>query len=667
MIQAQSDMHAARAARRNIQYTLWMPLLALALLAAAPTPAPSAQDDARLETQRALYGKALQTLRKGRSKHFRQLLQQLDAYPLKPYLEYRYLVARLRGSHDAAIADFIAEHEGSHLSRRLRRAWLPALFKRHQYARLIAMYKPHENASLDCLYARAHIRLKAPTAPLQHLIHAIWLHGKSRPKICDPLFQWFRKRGLNKELVWQRIQLSMEQRNTRLARYLKRFLPKQERVWIDLWIKMHRHPQRHLKDPRLKSHERHFQMIAAHGITRLARKQPGAARQWLEKFVQAEIFDAAWAQELRYRIAFGAGRVGHPQARFMMEDIPLNRRDDDFRRLRLRLALREHDWKRVLHAARELPYGYTETRMSEYWQARALEKLGDADASRRKYGELAKTRGYYGFLAAERIQQPHAMNARTMALTEPQRRMAERTAPIARAREFYYHRDFRNARQEWNDLLDMDNPDLSNYAAVLAGHWGWHEGAIRGFGHSRSFDDLRLRFPKPYLELFEANARRNRIDPAFILAVARRESAFVVDTRSSAGAIGLMQLMPSTARAVARSLKLKRPRTRDLKDPNLNILLGSRYLADMLKRYQGNTAMALAAYNAGPGAVDRWRPESYIDADIWIDSIPYQETWKYVRATLEYATIYRWLAGRPMQPLWPQIHPIQQAPQNRRR
>ena len=644
-----------------------MPVLALALLGAAPTPAPSAPDDTRLETQRALYGKALHALRKGHSKHFRQLLRQLDAYPLKPYLEYRYLVARLRGSHDAAISDFIAKHDGSHLSRRLRRAWLPALFKRRQYTRLIAAYEPDENTSLDCLYVRAHIRMKKPTEPLQRLIHAIWLHGKSRPKICDPLFQWFRKHGLNKELVWQRIQLSMEQRNTRLARYLKRFLPKRERAWVDLWIKMHRHPQRHLKDPRLKSRDRHLRMIAAHGITRLARKKPGAALQWLERFVQTEAFDSAWAQELRYRIAFSAGRSGHPQARFMMEDIPLNRRDDDFRRLRLRLALRERDWKRVLRAARELPDGYAEERMSEYWQARASEKLGDAETSLRKYGELAKTRGYYGFLAAERIRQPHAMNNQPMALTEPQRLLAERAAPVARAREFHYHRDLRNARQEWNDLIDMDNPELSSYAAVLAGRWGWHEGAIRGFGHSRRFDDLRLRFPKPYLDLFEANARRNRTDPALVLAVARRESAFVVDTRSSAGAIGLMQLMPSTARAVARSLRLKRPRTRDLKDPNLNIRLGSRYLADMLKRYQGNAAMALAAYNAGPGAVDRWRPESDIDADLWIDSIPYQETWKYVRATLEYAAIYRWLAGRPMQPLWPQIHPIQKTPRSKRR
>lgn len=667
MIQAHSDTPVARAVRHGFQYTRWMPLLALALLGSVPAPAPGAQDDARLEAQRTLYGQALHALRHGRAKHFRQQLQQLDAYPLKPYLEYRYLVARLRGSHDRKIAGFIAAHEGSHLSRRLRRAWLPALFKRRQYAQLIAAYKPHENPSLDCLYVRAHIRLKKPTEPLQHAIHAIWLHGKSRPKICDPLFHWLRKRGLNKELVWQRIQLSMEQRNTRLARYLKRFLPARERAWVDLWIKMHRHPRRHLRDPRLKSRERHLQMIAAHGITRLSRKHPGAAHQWLQEFVRADLFEASWIQELQYRIAFSAGRVGHPQARFMMEAIPIARRDDDFRFLRLRLALRERDWQRVLHAAQELPAGHTEAQMSEYWQARALERLGNADASRSKYVELAKTRGYYGFLAAERLGRPYAMNHQAMALTAPQRHLAERTAAVARAREFHYHGDVRNARQEWNDLLAMDNPDLSSYAAVLAGRWGWHEGAIRGFGHARNFDDLRLRFPKPHLELFEAHTRRNHIDPTLALAVARRESAFVADTRSSAGAIGLMQLMPSTARAVARSIGLKRPRTRDLKDPNLNIRLGSRYLADMLKRYKGNVAMALAAYNAGPGAVDRWRPKAAIDADLWIDSIPYRETRKYVRATLEYAAIYRWLTGRPAQRLKPQIHPIQLAPRSTRR
>ena len=607
--------------------------------------------------QRATYSQALKALREGQTKRFHRLYEQLGDYPLISYLDYHYLVARRGGSHDERIAEFIVKHKDSHLGRRMSKAWLRSLFQRRKYAKLIDAYQEHGDVSLQCLYVRSHIRLKRSTKELEPLLHSIWLHGKSRPKTCDPLLKWFRGNGLTHDLVWQRIQLSMEKRNTRLARYLKRFLPKRERAWVDLWIQVHRNPKRHLRDRRLKSASPHASRIVAHGIARRAREDPEAAYEWFQGFRKAKVLGLKQIQDLRYRIALEAASDGLPLAHSLMDATPPYLRDDTFRHMRLRLALHERDWKRILEAAKELPDAYPYNQMGPYWQARALKQLGRTTESIQLFREIAQRRSYYGFLAAEWLNRPHSLNDAPVQL----KNLAKYPAMLERAREFYYHKSIMNAREEWYDLLAQGDKEQINHAAVAASDWGWHEGAIRAFGKSRYFDDLKRRFPRSHADLFKKEARRNGVDSSLLFAITRRESAFAPDTRSPAGAVGLMQLMPGTARQVARSLKLKRPRTQSLKKPSLNIRLGSRYIADMLNRYDGNPAMALAAYNAGPGAVDRWRPAFETDADIWIDTIPFEETRQYVRVVLEYAAIYQWQAGRPTSPIWPQIQPIRPA------
>ena len=647
-----------RVSRSYRQYTGW--LLAFAFLAALSAPIAEAKSsDRELAAQRTVYSQALKALRKDQTKRFHQLYKQLNDYPLIPYLDYHYLVARRGGSHDKQIAEFIVRHKDSHLSRRLSKAWLRSLFKRRHYTKLINSYHEYGDVSLQCLYVRSHIRLKRSTEELQPLIHSIWLHGKSRPKTCDPLLTWFRNNGLTDDLVWQRIQLSMEKRNTRLARYLKRFLPKKERAWVDLWIQVHRNPKRYLRDRRLKSASAHASRIVAHGITRRARQDPDAAYEWFQGFRKAKVLSLKQIQDLRYRIALEAASDGLPLAHPLMEATPPYLRDDTFRHMRLRLALHERDWHKILKAAEELPDAYPYNQMGPYWQARALKQLGRTVESIELFQQVALQRGYYGFLAAERLNQPHSLNNAPIQLKE---NPAKRSPALERAREFYHHGNIMNAREEWYDLVAQDDKELLNHAAVAANSWGWHEGTIRAFGKSRYFDDLKRRFPRAHANLFEKEARRHGVDSSVLFAISRRESAFAADTRSRAGAVGLMQLMPATARQVARSLKLKRPRTQSLKQPSLNIRLGSRYIADMLKRYDGNPAMALAAYNAGPGAVDRWRPSPETDADIWIATIPFEETRQYVRVVLEYAVIYQWQAGRATSPIWPQIQPIRPRP-----
>jgi soluble lytic murein transglycosylase len=157
---------------------------------------------------------------------------------------------------------------------------------------------------------------------------------------------------------------------------------------------------------------------------------------------------------------------------------------------------------------------------------------------------------------------------------------------------------------------------------------------------------LRIVYPMPYRDLIVKYARPHGISPYFIAALVRQESMFNPSATSSAGAMGLMQVMPSTGRRVARTLGIRRFRTRMLYTPETNIRIGSRFLADQIKTWGGRADFVLAAYNAGPSRVDRWRrfPEAR-DGDLFMERIPFDETRDYVRVVQLNARIYQTLYG----------------------
>ncbi|HYY16959.1 MAG TPA: lytic transglycosylase domain-containing protein, partial [Gammaproteobacteria bacterium] len=132
----------------------------------------------------------------------------------------------------------------------------------------------------------------------------------------------------------------------------------------------------------------------------------------------------------------------------------------------------------------------------------------------------------------------------------------------------------------------------------------------------------------------------------------RAESAFNAQARSSAGALGLMQLMPATARYTAAKIGIGPISTAKVLQPEINVKLGTAYLRQMLDRFDGHLVMAAAAYNAGPNRVTQWQPSlQCMPAELWIELIPFTETRKYVRNILFYTAIYQWRMGQRVKPL----------------
>jgi soluble lytic murein transglycosylase len=144
------------------------------------------------------------------------------------------------------------------------------------------------------------------------------------------------------------------------------------------------------------------------------------------------------------------------------------------------------------------------------------------------------------------------------------------------------------------------------------------------------------------LSQVQNNADRQDLDPAIIFGLIRQESMLDKNAMSAVGARGLMQIMPATGQQIARNLNEPWQAENSLFNPDVNIKYGAFYYKQLLSRFDGHFALAMAAYNAGPNRVDKWLPiDKSLPADVWIETIPYKETRKYVTSVLSYAIIYQ--------------------------
>ena len=215
----------------------------------------------------------------------------------------------------------------------------------------------------------------------------------------------------------------------------------------------------------------------------------------------------------------------------------------------------------------------------------------------------------------------------------------EKDPGIQRALELFTLDERSRARREWRYATrDFDSHKLQ-IAAYVAQKWGWYRQAIKSMIDAHAWDDLDVRFPLAYYDSFVASARVWDIPLQWSLAIARQESSFMPDARSSAGAMGIMQILPQTASMTAKWQGFDFAGSEELARPVQNIRIGSAYLGRLLRQFNNNRVIASAAYNAGPGRVQSWLDTS-LPLDVWIETIPFAETREYVENVLMFTAIY---------------------------
>ncbi|WP_078121066.1 transglycosylase SLT domain-containing protein [Thiosocius teredinicola] len=614
---------------------------------------------ASLAEQRELFLAAEQALARNDHHTFAKLEKQLRDYPLHPYLEYRLLREKLSKAKAGDVSRFLKKHEGTRLSRLLRMLWLNELGKQKRWNEYLAFYESSSaNENRECYYANALIATGNTKAGFAG-VPALWLYGKSRPESCDPVFNAWTKAGKRThDMTWQRIKLAMDAGQWRLAEYLGKSLPKSDQVWVQRWSKLYQQPRTVTKVTFSEKHPYREAMFPA-AIRRLARWDgPEAMHAW-ETLKARYDFTPEQVRETEQYIVRNLVRVPGDEAYEFIHSVDVGKQDLPAHEARIRSALLREDWPQVIEWIAALPQDERNQEGWLYWLARALEGKGDNDVAHALYQRVAKERSYYGFLAADRIGVAyHLFHADTPA--SPQLlKMIEAMPGVKRARELFALERWSDARAEWQIATkDLDSDQLKA-AAKLAKVNGWHDRAIFTLARTDYWDDLELRFPLEHTGLVDQNAARQGIDKAWIYAVMRQESAFMSNARSPVGAMGLMQLMPATARTVSRKILNRTPPSRyELLQPDTNIELGSAYLKHVKSELGDSAMLATAAYNAGPHRVNRWLPQRTLPADIWIELVPFSETRGYLRRVLAYTVIYESRMGKNPTRLNDRLHPV---------
>lgn len=600
-----------------------------------------------LEQQREQFLAAEKAIAGGRDTEYQALLLRLADYPLLPYLELAQLERRLARADDAEVERFLQRYDGTPVGDSLRRDWLDHLARHKRWRSYLAFYTPQLSVTRQCRYLRALIETGQSDAAWDD-VQRIWLHGASRPSACDPAFKAWEQAGKRTAaLTWQRIELAMEQGEWRLARYLGKKLDSNDNLWLSRWIRVHRSPRDVLRDGDFAKRHPFREKMLAHAVRRMAMFDGMEAVALWEAVADRYPFDDETRYTTRRRIALALER--EQDARAYAFILALQPRPDDERLFtaRKRAALLREDWQQLLTDLEQGPTEADEEERWDYWKARALAATGRRDAADALYRELATQRSYYGFLAADRVDAEYHLAHAETPVDQVTRETIANLPGIRRALELLLLERDLQARREWYAATRELPLEQLQAAAIIAEAAGWHDQAIFTLAKTRYWDDLELRFPLTYKDLVAHQAQTHQLDMSWIFAVIRQESAFMRDARSHAGAMGLMQLMPATARNVARGyLKQKVPPRAALLNADTNIQLGSAYLRQLLDKLDNSPVLATAAYNAGPHRVDGWLPPRNLDADIWIDLVPFNETRRYLRRVLYYTVIYDKRLGR---------------------
>ena len=597
--------------------------------------------------QQQKFIKAEKLIKKSKSAQYKLLYNQLHYYPLQPYLDQKSLLNNIQLSNAVEINKFLLNYKNTPLDWPLRKKWLKYLAKKKQGLLFIQAYKPTTNAELRCHHLKFRLASGLPESVVLPEITKLWTVGKSQSKACDSLFERWQKAGYRtNDVIWQRIVLAADGGKHTLIPYLTKLLPLEQQYLAKLWHKVRRDPSVVGKLAMFPNKSIRESEILAYGLKRLIWRQPEKALSSYKKAQKKIGFSRIQQQQINEKFALALSAKNHHQAQLWLEKLEFSTLNKNMLQWHLSQTLKQQDWQRLIVDSKLLPSKYKDDLKWKYWYARALIETDAVERGQSLLQQLAIERHYYGFLAASYLRTPVSLQHKPLSFSLAEKRRVINYPAAKRAFEFYHLGRYYQARSEWNYLISQLTNKEKLIAAKVANENQWFDRTIFTLANVGYLDDVALRFPKAFDEQINRHANNEKIAPAWAFAIARRESSFMTDAHSPAGAKGLMQLMPNTAKSLRKG-KINR---NYLLNAGNNIQLGTRYLKKLLDKNSGNQVLATASYNAGPHRVKSWLKNlKAIPADIWIETIPFKETRNYVKSVLAYQEIYQHEPGQVSQ------------------
>jgi soluble lytic murein transglycosylase len=598
-----------------------------------------------------------------------------DSPALQAYVIHDYLVAaRLRrdlaanaGSDlDTAADAFLQSHAGQPVSHALRHDWLLSLADRKRWDWFLPRSSDTAEPALICDRLAGRLAT-GDTAGLDQDALARWSLPQKQPDECNGVFAWLRTRGLlTATLAENRTRAVLAADNGRLAREFVADVPAPRSAPLLQWMQLLEAPKAPLALLAIDTAAPVETDALMAGFNRLSISDPTAASALLPGLLKRPDVTPALQSRLRRAAALGAAYSRSPSAVAAFTQLPADANDVQVQEWRVRAALWAGDFAKALEWTAAMPSSLAAQPRWRYWHARAVAAISGPAAAEPLYADIAGMRDYYGYLAADRLHQSYNLNIH-LSQDDPESQAALAAEPgIVRARELFDCDMADDAAAEWAIVVGVVKPAMKVQAAHLASRWGWYAQTIATLAQAGEWDDVPLRYPRPYAAIVADAGKETQVAGDWLFAIMRQESLFRKDAVSRADARGLMQMQPGTAAAVARRWHLPPPSRESLFDPSVAVKLGAMYVRELLDRYQGQLGQSLAAYNAGPQSVARWLPGNPVDADIWIENIPYTETRGYVQHILEH--IVAFAAMRNAEPprlsvLLPKVDPSTSAAQ----
>jgi len=622
------------AAPRRIARRLLILMASMWLAGAVSAAEPS-------DAQRTAFKQAYAAASQG-GDGWRTAASGLQDYPLYPYLEAASLTHDIRQIQRPQVEDYLKRYPGLIPATDLRRDFLTELARRQDWDNFLAMYQPGLGDALTCNNLQAQLS-RGATLDFDRDLASLWSKAKL-PGACDPVISAAHDQGLLTEpRLWDRIDRAADAAQPGTINTLAAWLPAGQSDDA-------RRIASALSDPGAA-------VVAANQWPDTPRSRQ-AATLALERLArrQSVTADIAW-QKLQPRFAFTQeqrNRVAYALALFHATDydadalqrliaLPASVQTDTSREWRVRAALAQQDWNAVLAAINAMPPTQQQDGEWRWFRARALAETGQAADAQQMLKSLADEPTFHGFLAADRIHAPYGICQAELKSNPQRERALLANQGLLRAFELYAVGLPKQARREWTQALDGADAETLRLAVDLAYRRGWYDRAVFTFNTGDALRFYEQRFPLAGQDGLVPQAEEAGIDPSWAYAILRAESAWMPDARSGADARGLMQLLPSTAALVAKRNGITWTGGDSLFDPVTNIILGTRYLAQMAARFSGAPWLASAAYNAGPGKVDQWlEARGSLQPDIFIATIPYKETREYVARVMSFAVIYDW-------------------------
>lgn len=578
----------------------------------------------------------------------------LRNYPLYAYLQAARIKRALAestndlGTADQSAETFITRYPREPVGREVRNAWLSSLATRLQWQKFLDHYKDDSASdSLRCQSFTARLAL-GQTEDLALDVARTWLTPSSLPD-CEPAFTWLRnEQALTPELIEQRVRRALETNNASFARQVAVQLPPERSAPLLRWAALIETPAKQI-DALIASPDLDVEPKAQlAGWMRLARTDRDGALRRYENFVQARRLTTETASPYALALALALSWDRRPEALSYFKRVLPNEFDDPAREWHARAALWAGDWKLASNVIAAMPDQQRTLARWRYWAARAAEKNGDPKLARQLYESVLLDDNFYSIMSAARLDRAVAPHPEKLVLDQPQVERMEEMPAMIRARELLMCDMRPQAGSEWSFAFEQLSPIARTQAVHLAARWGWYEQAIATASLQRVFNDYQLLYPQPYDAEVLTAAKLTGLSPQLIYSIMRQESLYRRDAMSSAGARGLLQMLPETARRTASKWNRPRPAADDLFNPVVNVPLGAANLRTLIDRFNGQTLVAIAGYNAGPNAAARWLPGESLDPDVWIENIPYNETRNYVQRILWHNVVFTWLKkGEP--------------------